>query len=110
MPVPSKEDPFRQFVEIIIIWFSVQHLMRYPSLIKKILRYTEPDQDRELTERALRTAERILNTISEAIREQEGRDQLKTLAGSVDWSRVRADESRIEYRRTYLRFLQGSWI
>jgi len=84
MLVPSKEDPFKQFVEIIIIWLSVQHIMRYPLLI--ILQYTDPDQNRELIERALRTAERILNTISEAIREQEGRDRLKTLAGSVDWS------------------------
>jgi len=49
-------------------------------LIKQILQYTEPDQDRELTERALHTAERILNTINEAIREQEGRDRLKTLS------------------------------
>jgi hypothetical protein len=78
--VPSKESRFKLFVEIIIIWFSVQRITRYPLLIKQILQYTEPDQDRELTERALHTAERILNTINEAIREQEGRDRLKTLS------------------------------
>lgn len=78
--MPSKEDPFKLFVEIIIICFSVQRITRYPLLIKQILQYTEPDQDRELTERALHTAERILNTINEAIREQEGRDRLKTLS------------------------------
>ena len=58
----------------------MQRITRYPLLIKQILQYTEPDQDRELTERALHTAERILNTINEAIREQEGRDRLKTLS------------------------------
>lgn len=78
--VPSKEDPSKLVVEIITIFFSVQRITRYPLLIKQILQYTEPDQDRELTERALRTAERILNTINEAIREQEGRDRLKALS------------------------------
>jgi hypothetical protein len=78
--VPSKEDPFRLFVKIIIICFSVQRITRYPLLIKQILQYTEPDQDRDQTERALQTAERILSTINEAIREQEGRDRLKTLS------------------------------
>lgn len=58
----------------------MQRITRYPLLIKQILQYTEPDQDRELTERALHTAERILNTINEAIREQESRDRLKTLS------------------------------
>ena len=33
-----------------------------------------------LTERALHTAERILDTINEAIREQESRSRLKTLS------------------------------
>lgn len=78
--MPSKEDTFKLFVEIIIFVFLVQRITRYPLLIKQILQYTEPDQDRELTERALHTAERILNTINEAIREQEGRDRLKTLS------------------------------
>jgi len=67
-------------IRINIIRFSVQRITRYPLLIKQILQYTEPDQDRELTERALHTAERILDAINEAIREQEGRDRLKTLS------------------------------
>jgi hypothetical protein len=58
----------------------VQRITRYPLLIKQILQYTEPDQDRVLTERALHTAERMLDTINEAIREQEGRDRLKALS------------------------------
>lgn len=78
--VPSKEDPFMLLVEFIMICFSVQRITRYPLLIKQILQYTEPDQDRELTERALHTAVRILNAINEAIREQEGRDRLRTLS------------------------------
>jgi hypothetical protein len=60
----------------------VQRITRYPLLIKQILQYTEPepDQDRAQTERALHTAERILDTINEAIREKEGRTKLKTLS------------------------------
>ena len=49
-------------------------------LIKQIMHYTEPDEDRALTERALRTAERILGDINEAVREQEGRERLKVLS------------------------------
>lgn len=78
--MPSKEDPSKLFVMIMINCFSVQRITRYPLLIKQILQYTEPDQDKELIERALQTAERILNTINESIREQEGRDRLKTLS------------------------------
>ncbi|KAI0261797.1 hypothetical protein BC834DRAFT_925418 [Gloeopeniophorella convolvens] len=59
---------------------SMQRITRYPLLIKQILHYTEPDQDRASTEHALRTAEKILNNINEAIREQEGRDRLKNLS------------------------------
>lgn len=58
----------------------MQRITRYPLLIKQILQYTEPDQDRELTERALHTAEGILDTINEAIRAQEGYDRLKALS------------------------------
>jgi len=49
-------------------------------LIKQIIQYTEPDEDRTLTEHALRTAQRILGNINEAVREQEGRDRLKVLS------------------------------
>lgn len=58
----------------------MQRITRYPLLIKQILQYTEPDQDRALTERALHTAERILDTINEAIREQECRNRLRLLS------------------------------
>lgn len=58
----------------------MQRITRYPLLIKQILQYTEPDQDRVLTERALHTAERLLDTINEAIREQEGRNRLRILS------------------------------
>jgi actin cytoskeleton-regulatory complex protein PAN1 len=58
----------------------VQRITRYPLLIKQILQYTEPDQDRGLIERALYTAEKILENINETIREQESRDRLKMLS------------------------------
>ena len=58
----------------------MQRITRYPLLIKQILQYTEPDQDRALTEHALHTAERMLDTINEAIREQEGRNRLRILS------------------------------
>jgi hypothetical protein len=58
----------------------VQRITRYPLLIKQILQYTEPGQDRSLIERALYTAERILENINEAIREQESYDRLKVVS------------------------------
>ena len=58
----------------------MQRITRYPLLIKQIIHYTEPDEDRTLTEHALRTAERILGDINEAVREQEGRERLRELS------------------------------
>lgn len=58
----------------------MQRITRYPLLIKQIIQYTEPDEDRTLTERALRTAEHILGDINEAVREQEGRERLRELS------------------------------
>lgn len=60
--------------------FAVQRITRYPLLIKQIIHYTEPDEDRTLTERALRSAERILGDINEAVREQEGRERLREIS------------------------------
>ncbi|KAI0312324.1 hypothetical protein OF83DRAFT_1146615 [Amylostereum chailletii] len=58
----------------------MQRITRYPLLIKQILHYTEPDEDRQMTEHALQTAEKILGNINEAIRTQEGRERLKHLS------------------------------
>lgn len=58
----------------------MQRITRYPLLIKQIIQYTEPDEDRTKTEHALRIAERILGDINESIREQEGRDRLRELS------------------------------
>lgn len=79
-------------IRINIIRFSVQRITRYPLLIKQILQYTEPGQDRELTERALHTAERTLDAINEAIRGQEG----------LDRPRVRVANSSVGFTRAYL--------
>ena len=102
-------SPFGAFVETNVVCFSVQRITRYPLLIKQILQYTEPDQDRELTERALHTAERILDTINEAIREQEGHDRLKALSQDL-WigQGCVLPTQGFGYIRAYLKFLQAA--
>lgn len=61
----------------------MQRLTRYPLLIRQILQYTPHGQDRALIERALVTAETILEAINESIREQEGQDRLKELSNRL---------------------------
>jgi hypothetical protein len=46
----------------------------------QIVHYTEPDDDRKLTEHALHTAEKILGHINEELRVQETRERLKELS------------------------------
>ncbi|KAI9451971.1 hypothetical protein BJY52DRAFT_1295264 [Lactarius psammicola] len=76
-----REDPAVRNLDLSsYLLVPMQRITRYPLLIKQIIQYTEPDEDRTLTEHALRTAERILGNINEAIREQEGRDRLKLLS------------------------------
>jgi actin cytoskeleton-regulatory complex protein PAN1 len=75
----------------------VQRITRYPLLIRQvcldlsssgsdlmryfqILQYTEVAQDRTLIEQSLQVAENILNHINESIREQEGRERLRTIS------------------------------
>jgi len=61
----------------------MQRITRYPLLIKQILHYTKPDQDKEQIERSLETAETLLGTINEHIREQEGQQRLEELANRL---------------------------
>ncbi|KAL6308638.1 hypothetical protein BKA93DRAFT_822360 [Sparassis latifolia] len=58
----------------------MQRITRYPLLIKQIVHYTEPSRDRNQLERAVRIAEGVLGQINETIREQEGRERLKTIS------------------------------
>ncbi|KAH8977407.1 hypothetical protein EDB86DRAFT_3237574 [Lactarius hatsudake] len=76
-----REDPAVRNLDLSsYLLVPMQRITRYPLLIKQIMQYTEPDEDRTLTEHALRTAERILGDINEAVREQEGRERLKVLS------------------------------
>ncbi|KAH9019377.1 hypothetical protein EDB84DRAFT_1517396 [Lactarius hengduanensis] len=76
-----REDPAVRNLDLSsYLLVPMQRITRYPLLIKQIMQYTEPDDDRALTEHALRTAERILGDINEAVREQEGRERLKLLS------------------------------
>ncbi|KAI0294656.1 hypothetical protein B0F90DRAFT_1755296 [Multifurca ochricompacta] len=76
-----REDPAVRNLDLSsYLLVPMQRITRYPLLIKQILNYTEPDQDRELIEGALQAAERILGNINEAIREQESRVRLKELS------------------------------
>jgi actin cytoskeleton-regulatory complex protein PAN1 len=85
----------------------VQRITRYPLLIKQILQYTEPDQDKGLMERGLHTAERILENINEAIREQEGRDRLKVLSQDLWIGQGRVSPTQGVYTRAYRHILQA---
>ncbi|KAI0085934.1 hypothetical protein BDY19DRAFT_963763 [Irpex rosettiformis] len=58
----------------------MQRITRYPLLIKQILHYSEVAEERRLVENALDTSEKILNHINETIREQEGRERLRTIS------------------------------
>ena len=46
----------------------------------QIIHYTEPGDDRGLTEQAQKMAERVLQHINETIREQEGKERLKEIS------------------------------
>ncbi|TFY81602.1 hypothetical protein EWM64_g2415 [Hericium alpestre] len=76
-----RDDPSTRNLDLSsFLLVPMQRVTRYPLLIKQILHYTEPDQDRAEIERALRTAEKILRHINEAIREQEGYQRLRALS------------------------------
>ncbi|KAI0044289.1 hypothetical protein FA95DRAFT_1497317 [Auriscalpium vulgare] len=79
-----REDPVVRSLDLSsYLLVPMQRITRYPLLIKQILHYTEPDQDRAQTERALRTAEKTLGTINESIRDQEGRARLRVLSQNL---------------------------
>ena len=62
---------------------QVQRITRYPLLIRQVLHYTQNDSDRALIEDALKSVERVLNHINEAIREQEGRARLEAVSKNL---------------------------
>ncbi|TFY54721.1 hypothetical protein EVG20_g9594, partial [Dentipellis fragilis] len=76
-----RDDPATRSLDLSsYLLVPMQRITRYPLLIKQILHYTDADQDRGETERALRMSEKILRHINESIREQEGYQRLKTLS------------------------------
>lgn len=58
----------------------MQRITRYPLLIKQVLHYSEVEEERRQVEAALEMSEKILSHINETIREQEGRERLKTIS------------------------------
>ncbi|OCH86200.1 hypothetical protein OBBRIDRAFT_797422 [Obba rivulosa] len=76
-----REDPAARNLDLSSYLLSpMQRITRYPLLIKQILHYTDPSDDRKQVERALKMAERILEHINETIREQEGRERLRAIS------------------------------
>ncbi|KAH8829709.1 hypothetical protein DL96DRAFT_1669029 [Flagelloscypha sp. PMI_526] len=62
----------------------MQRLTRYPLLIRQVLHYTEESSiEHESVSNALTTAERLLDSINETIRDQEGRDRLKAISKNL---------------------------
>lgn len=68
----------------------MQRITRYPLLIKQIAHYTSasdsPDKDeqRDIAE-ATELSEKLLGSINETIRDQEGQETLKKLSDSGLW-------------------------
>lgn len=61
----------------------MQRITRYPLLIKQILHYTEAGKEREVNATAHDMAEKLLEHINEAIRDQENQATLKTISQSL---------------------------
>ncbi|KAH7105277.1 Dbl homology domain-containing protein [Auriculariales sp. MPI-PUGE-AT-0066] len=61
----------------------MQRITRYPLLIKQIIAYTEPGNERLMLESSLRNAEEILESINESIREQENDQRLEALSKNL---------------------------
>ncbi|KAI0689841.1 hypothetical protein BC835DRAFT_1407733 [Cytidiella melzeri] len=76
-----REDPAVRNLDLSSYLLSpMQRITRYPLLIKQILHYSEMPEERHLVENALETAEKVLSHINETIREQEGRERLRTIS------------------------------
>ena len=70
----------------------MQRITRYPLLFQQILRYTEEDHpDHPTVAAALQTAQSLLDTTNEAIRQQETNEQLKKLSENLYIGQARLD-------------------
>jgi len=84
LQVLRDEDPMTRNLDLSsYLLVPMQRITRYPLLIKQILHYTSPSQDRPQIERSLQTSESLLGAINEHIREQEGRKRLEGLANRL---------------------------
>ncbi|KAI0933423.1 hypothetical protein AcV5_005570 [Taiwanofungus camphoratus] len=76
-----RDDPAARSLDLSsYLLVPMQRITRYPLLIRQILHYTEISEDRKQIERALEIAEKVLEHINETIREQEGRERLRTIS------------------------------
>ncbi|EKM83232.1 hypothetical protein AGABI1DRAFT_118549 [Agaricus bisporus var. burnettii JB137-S8] len=69
----------------------MQRITRYPLLIKQILHYTEGDEEERAIRKSREVAEKILDHINETIREQEGREKLKSVSETLWIGNARLD-------------------
>jgi actin cytoskeleton-regulatory complex protein PAN1 len=60
--------------------YPVQRITRYPLLLRQVLNYTEPGQEQTQVKTALDVVEKILEQVNEAIRDNEGRETLKSIS------------------------------
>ncbi|KAF8652812.1 hypothetical protein AX16_004163 [Volvariella volvacea WC 439] len=61
----------------------MQRITRYPLLVKQILQYTEPGDERDLVQNSVDIAEDILAKINEDIREVENRQLLQEISRNL---------------------------
>lgn len=61
----------------------VQRITRYPLLIKQILHYTEAGPEREANRESYDMAEKLLEHMNEAIRDQENQELLRKISQNL---------------------------
>lgn len=72
-----KDDPVCRNLDLSsYLLIPMQRITRYPLLLRQILNYTQSETERKQLEWAIATTERILDSINETIRENEGAERL----------------------------------
>ncbi|KAG8968021.1 hypothetical protein FRC03_008886 [Tulasnella sp. 419] len=69
----------------------MQRITRYPLLLKQILVHTSVDEEYQRIKRTIQTAESILDSINESIREREGMERLSEISKDLFIGQGRLD-------------------
>ncbi|KAG8943721.1 hypothetical protein FRC04_002553 [Tulasnella sp. 424] len=76
-----KDDPVCRNLDLSsYLLIPMQRITRYPLLLRQILNYTQSEIERQQLEWAITTTEKILDSINETIRENEGSERLAEIS------------------------------